>query len=204
MTDQGNDAERPVAGGLWGRGKMVAMARTWLSIQVELVSGRGEDLWPRPGRIFAAARSHTFAQLADAIDLGFARWDLAHLHLFTLADGTNLATTRYFDGDEPDGTVNDVATRLSRLGPGEQFAYVFDLGDDWAHLCTAATQRIDPLEQLGMVPDTPMAYWGWGELPDQYGRRWNGDDGEARPPKRPAGGLGDLPALLPGWGRART
>ena len=26
------------------------MARTWLSIRVELVSGRGEDLWPRPGR----------------------------------------------------------------------------------------------------------------------------------------------------------
>jgi hypothetical protein len=35
------------------------------------------DLWPRPGRIFAAARSHSFRQLAAAIDLAFARWDLA-------------------------------------------------------------------------------------------------------------------------------
>ena len=44
------------------------MARTWLSIRVDLVEGHGEHLWPRPGRIFAAARSHTFAQLARAID----------------------------------------------------------------------------------------------------------------------------------------
>jgi len=38
-----------------------------------LVHGRGEDFWPRPGRIFAAARRHTFAQLAEAIDDAFAR-----------------------------------------------------------------------------------------------------------------------------------
>ncbi|WP_211335586.1 hypothetical protein [Lentzea flaviverrucosa] len=64
------------------------MARTWLSIQVELVHGRGEDHWPRPARVFAAARSHMFLQLAQAIDAAFARWDLSHLHMFTLADGT--------------------------------------------------------------------------------------------------------------------
>ena len=55
------------------------MARTWLSIRVDLVEGRGEHLWPRPGRIFAGARSHSFAQLAHAIDDAFARWDRAHL-----------------------------------------------------------------------------------------------------------------------------
>lgn len=54
------------------------MARTWLSIRVELVEGRGERPWPRPGRIVAAARSHTFAQLGEAIDDAFARWDRAH------------------------------------------------------------------------------------------------------------------------------
>lgn len=58
------------------------MARTWLSIQIELIDGGGQTLWPRPGRIFAAARSHTFAQLATAIDDAFARWDRAHLHMF--------------------------------------------------------------------------------------------------------------------------
>src|SRR5206468_2827930 len=64
------------------------MTRTWLSIRVELVEGHGEHFWPRPGRIFAAARTHTFAQLATAIDDAFARWDRAHLHEFDLADGT--------------------------------------------------------------------------------------------------------------------
>jgi hypothetical protein len=44
------------------------MVRTWLSIRIDLVEGHGEHLWTRPGRIFAAARSHTFAQLARAID----------------------------------------------------------------------------------------------------------------------------------------
>ena len=48
------------------------MGRTWLSIRVDLVAGHGEHFWPRPGRIFAAARSHTFAQLAEAIDDAFA------------------------------------------------------------------------------------------------------------------------------------
>ncbi|MET7391814.1 hypothetical protein ACFYPT_41835 [Streptomyces sp. NPDC005529] len=52
--------------------------------------------------------------------------------------------------------------KRSRLRPGEQFAYVFDMGDDWAHLCTVGGQRIDPLEELGVVPDSPVPYWGWG------------------------------------------
>ena len=69
------------------------MARTWLSIRVELIEGHGEQYWPRPGRIFAAARSHTFKQFADAIDDAFARWDRSHLQEFTLADDwTHLCT----------------------------------------------------------------------------------------------------------------
>ncbi len=56
------------------------MTRTWLSVRVDLVEGRGGLVWPRPGRIFAAALSHTFAALATAIDDAFARWDRAHLH----------------------------------------------------------------------------------------------------------------------------
>ena len=44
------------------------MTRTWLSVRVDLVEGRGERLWPRPGRILAATRSHSFAALATAID----------------------------------------------------------------------------------------------------------------------------------------
>ena len=67
------------------------MARTWITVRVDLVGGRGEDLWPRPGRLLVASRSHTFRQLATAIDDAFARWDRAHLHEFTLPDGAKWA-----------------------------------------------------------------------------------------------------------------
>jgi hypothetical protein len=49
---------------------------------------------------------------------------------------------------------------LRRLTLGEQFAYLFDLGDDWAHRCTVAAQRIDPLDELGIVPVDPLPYFG--------------------------------------------
>ena len=41
--------------------------------------------------------------------------------------------------------------KLRRLRPGEQFVYVFDLGDDWTHLCTVNPDKIDPLETLGIT-----------------------------------------------------
>lgn len=176
------------------------MTRTWLSIRVDLVEGRGVRLWPRPGRIFAAARSHTFAALAIAIDDAFARWDRAHLHEFRLADGSRL-TTPYGDEDELGPSLDGRRTKLSRLRPGEQFLYTFDLGDDWTHLCAVGPERIDPEEALGIVPDGPLAFFGWGAIPDQYGRRWDGDDGEGRLPRDPRGA--DLPPLRPGWGPAR-
>ena len=179
------------------------MARTWLSVRVELVSGRGVDLWPRPGRIFAAARSHTFAELAQAIDGAFARWDLAHMHMFTLADSTRVTTHRHWDGEAPDASLDSPTTKLSRLAPGDQFAYVFDFGDDWAHLCTIDAQKIDPLDTTGFTPAAPTAYWGWGDMPDQYGRAWDGDDGESPQPKRPTRPLADLPPILPWWGPKR-
>ncbi|MCO1575530.1 hypothetical protein M8C13_07130 [Crossiella sp. SN42] len=73
------------------------------------------------------------------------------------------------------------------------------MGDSWAHLCTVADQRIDPLDELGRTPEHPVPYWGWGSLPDQYGRRWDGDDDESPLPKQPARGLSDLPPILPWW-----
>lgn len=84
------------------------MARTWLSIRVELISGHGRIFWPRPGRVFAAARSHTFGQLADAIDTAFARWDRAHLSQFQFADDG------FIDSEDA------VTVRLSALELGEK------------------------------------------------------------------------------------
>lgn len=123
-----------------------------------------------------------------------------HLHLFTLSDGTKVSPLDWWGGEAPDDTVDGHATKLSRLQAGEQFAYVFDMGDDWAHLCTVTDRRIDPVDELGETPDRPVPFWGWGSLPDQYARRWDGDDGESPTPKRPARGFSDLPPILPWWG----
>ncbi|MCP2205203.1 pRiA4b ORF-3-like protein [Lentzea flava] len=175
--------------------------RTWLSIRVDLVGGGGRDLWPRPGRIFAAARSHTFAALATAIDDAFARWDRSHLHHFELADGRRVGRPDWEgdgEGDEEDTLLDGRTLTLGKLAAGEQFVYVFDLGDNWAHLCTVGPQRIDPLDELGIQPGQPLPYWGWGDIPDQYGRRWDTDDGQTPLPPDP--GLADLPVLQPGWG----
>lgn len=177
------------------------MARTWLVIDVELVSGgERDDFWPRPGRTFIASRSHTFEQLAQAIDDAFGRWDLAHLHEFTLADGTVLGEPDPEWDDERE-VVDARATKLGRLALGEQFAYVFDLGDYWAHLCTVGPERADPVSAYGIVPPRPAAIFGWGDLPDQYGRRWRGDDGSSPRPPNPKGR--DLPPILREWGAPR-
>jgi len=177
------------------------MACTWLSIHVELIEGGGRTLWPRPGRVFAAARSHTFAQLADAIDTAFARWDRSHLCLFELADGTQVSGPMVWE-DPWEDMVFTGDVRLSRLRGGEQLLYTFDMGDGWTHLCTVAEQRVDPVEALGIVPDAPLAYWGWGEMPDQYGRRAEDDDGETPLGRDPQ--LADLPPLRPHWGQHPT
>ena len=57
---------------------------------------------------------------------------------------------------------------------------------------------LSPLEALGIVPDRPLPCWGWGDIPDQYGRDWNGDDGSTPMPP-PPDGLADLPPILPWW-----
>lgn len=179
------------------------MARSWLSIRVELVEGGGlGPLWPRPGRVLAAARTHSFADLATAIDDAFARWDRAHLHTFDRHDpatgGEQLLVHPTWDEDTPDGAIPSDRVRLSTLALGEQFVYTFDLGDDWSHLCTVAPARVDPFEVLGVMPEQPLPYWGWGVIPDQYGRAFDCDDGETEPGPDP--GWSDLPALRPHWG----
>jgi hypothetical protein len=173
------------------------VARNWLSIRVELVDGRGEVFWPRPGRVFAAAPTHTLADLGAAIDDAFARWDRSHLHQFWLPDGQRAATTEDWedDCDEDEVVLDDTLVRLARLQLGDRFAYEFDLGDSWCHLCVVDEQGIDPLERLGIVPKRPLPYWGWGTLPDQYGRRWADDDGSGPPPVQPKST--DLPPLGP-------
>jgi hypothetical protein len=141
------------------------VARTWLAIEVELLGGGGIDCDPPPGRVMIVGPSHTFAQLAEAVDAAFARWDLSHLHEFELPDGRLVGYPD--DSFEPDVVWHDHA----KLKPGMDFSYVFDLGDNWRHRCRVEPEKVDPLVVYGIVPAGPVAVSGWGWIPDQYGRR---------------------------------
>jgi hypothetical protein len=149
-----------------------------LQVRVDLVGAgrrRGED----PGRVLIVGPRHTFGQLADAINAAFARWDLGHLHDFELADGRKIG----FPDDEyapelvwEDQTALKVADEVS---PGEEFLFTFDFGANWRHRCRVLDELVDPREVYGPgpLPKTPVVSWGWGWIPDQYGRRSFDDDG---------------------------
>jgi hypothetical protein len=144
------------------------VARTWLQIRVELLGGRDIVCEPPPGRVLMVGPAHSFAELAEAIDAGFARWDLAHLHGFELSDGRRVG---FPDPDWEPQWLDHTALRVARaVGPGDEFLYTFDFGDDWRHRCRVLTGKVDPLVEYGAVPPRPVAIWGWGWIPDQYGR----------------------------------
>ena len=128
--------------------------------------------------------STTFEQLGVAIDLALARWDLGHLRDFTLADGTRIIDDATdlelgFGGFSGGALIDRVLRHNVRVKDhvdvGEVFRYVFDFGDDWTCRCTV-TRFGDPEQEVGVVVQEPTAIWGWGVLPDQYGRMRHDDE----------------------------
>jgi hypothetical protein len=146
-----------------------------MTVRVELVSGRGTDFDPPPGRVFLVGPGHTFSELADAINLHFARWDLSHLHDFRLVDGREIG---FPDPDSPDTLDQARIPVASTLDKGDEFEFVFDFGDHWAHQCRVEEVGVDPEDLYGESPKLPVPIWGWGSIPDQYGRRSENDTGD--------------------------
>ncbi|HTE83914.1 MAG TPA: hypothetical protein VK821_04210 [Dehalococcoidia bacterium] len=146
----------------------------WLAIKVVLTSGLGFHPDQAPGRRMLVSPDHTLAEFAEAIDVAFARWDHSHLHLFDFGDAGRFM----LGGDEEDEAVGDSSTtplRSLKLPAGARFTYIYDLGDEWRHECEVEGSDVDPEEASGTVPDKPVPFWGWGNIPDQYGRL--ADDG---------------------------
>ena len=131
-----------------------------------MLSERGEELVDPPGRDLLMSRTHTFADLAKAIDRAFARWDLSHLHEFRLPDGRRVVMAAEADDPEeidPARDLDERAHSLSSLGlhAGDRFVYVFDFGDNWEHGCTVLRTDIDPVEECGTVPSEIVSVFGW-------------------------------------------
>lgn len=139
--------------------------KDWYIIRVELTSGRAEDFEPPPGRDFLISPQHTFRQLAEAINTAFARWDLGHLYVFRLTDSALIGIP------SEDLRHRDAArTKIGKRDEGEVFEYEFDFGDSWEHRCAVHEVGVDPEDVYGVHPNAPVAIWGWGTIPDQYGR----------------------------------
>jgi hypothetical protein len=100
--------------------------------------------------------------------------------MFEVADGRRIG---FPDEDFDETSVLHQATLKvhSEIDLGEEFAFVFDLGDEWRHRCTVAAAKVDPVAAYGTWPDRPVPARGWGWIPDQYGRRSESEDGADRP-----------------------
>lgn len=147
-------------------------ARRWMILRVALVARGDEAISPPPGRDLLVSSAHTFAALATAIDRAFARWDLSHLHEFRFADGRVIGMA---DADEFGDRESEIDERRMTIGAaalavGDSFDYVFDFGDGWGHRCTLLRDDVNPVEECGRTPQEIVPVFGWGALPDQYGR----------------------------------
>jgi len=147
----------------------------WFAIKVVLTSGLGFHPDQPPGRRMLVSPDHTLAEFAEAIDVAFARWDHSHLHLFDFGD---VGSFMLGGDDENEDVPDSSATRLRsiKLQPGNSFTYIYDLGDEWRHDCEVEASDVDPEEAYGRAPEKPVPLWGWGTIPDQYGRLTDGGD----------------------------
>lgn len=138
------------------------------------------------------------SDLADAIDGAFARWDRSHLQDFTLADGTRLCLP------DPDWRPRARARKITGASGCHGCAWA-----GCSPTCSTSAITGHTCARSALTRSTRSKSWqsslaspcrtGAGETsPDQYRRRWDGDDGESPMPPDP--GLADLPPLLPHWG----
>lgn len=153
----------------------------WMTIRVVLTGREGTPLPLPAGRVLLANTDHTFADLAEAIDTAFGRWDLTPLHEFEVGE-RYLISDLDSAGDSEGGAEQSDRVRLGdiELRPGARMRYTFDLGERWLHECDIEAAGANPIDLYGEEPEIPVPIFGWGAVPDQYGRvREEEDEDEA-------------------------
>lgn len=145
----------------------------WLTIEVTLTGNHAQRLSPAPGRVLLCHAEHTLADLAEAVDTAFARWDLGHLHEFTVGDRRFMPSP---EGEEDVEDSEEVTLADLDLDEGSRFGYVFDLGEEWEHRCEVTEVDVEVDEDD--AGEDIVAVFGWGTIPDQYGRERSGEDGD--------------------------
>jgi hypothetical protein len=151
-----------------------------MTIRVVLTGRPDAALAQQPGRVLLVHADHSFADLAEAIDGAFGRWDLTPLHQFEV-EGRMLLSAEA-STDDPEAEASDEVT-VGEVGlrTGARFTYVFDLGEQWSHESLVEEVGVDPFEAAGEEPDVPVPVYGWGTVPDQYGRVTEDDENEGTP-----------------------
>jgi hypothetical protein len=173
-----------------------------MTIRVVLARQADDDLPQPPGRVLLAHADHSFSDLAEAIDTAFGRWDLTPLHEFEV-EGRLLVS----EGDDREAEeTEDVTLGEVGLRGGARFTYLFDLGEGWMHECTVEDIGVDPFDLAGEEPDVPVPVFGWGMLPDQYGRLTEDEDdgGDLWDEGGAAGPAGAATDVTADWDTAAT
>lgn len=83
------------------------------------------------------------------------------------------------DGDAADLDEQKITVQQAGLRRGDTFEYVFDFGDSREHHCTVLRCKVDPMKESGAASSEIVPVFGWGTIPDQYGRTTPDEDSEA-------------------------
>lgn len=82
------------------------------------------------------------------------------------------------DDDATDLDEQKITVQQAGLRRGDTFEYIFDFGDSWEHRSTVLRCKVDPMMESGDASFEIVPIFGWGTIPDQYGRRTPEEDGE--------------------------
>ncbi|MGF1599847.1 MAG: DUF6398 domain-containing protein [Acidimicrobiales bacterium] len=112
------------------------------------------DIRPEIWRRVRVPVDATFAQLHHLFQLVFG-WYGYHLHAFEIGDSLVGPTGGELGFHDPDGVDEEKLRLCDAVGPGSEFVYVYDFGDNWEHLVVVeGAENVDT--RTDIVTGQPM------------------------------------------------